>query len=263
MSATMLNNGVVDRDDPLDWPINDPVVEPVAPTVTTDICKIGSACRDLRAVLVDVMRSHPMKELMDAEISVKLNRLVQLEQALGGKLHLIAKGDTQAMLCQTRRQQLHHSRPDVDHYSRPYVELEMPAKVFNRKQQPHEGSMKNIKLPILKYCPPPSAEDPAEKWIIDHVYVLTGRNSWERDHRCTNLRVTLIRGGNTFIPAMREEIDIGKYNNSRNCTAILDGDQIDIQLMYHNSTSGEVQYYAVSCDMTEEQTKFPVKVLIV
>ena len=259
MSASMLNNGVVERDDPLDWPINDDVVEPVAPAVTPEICKIGSACKDLHAMLVDVMKSHPMKEKMDDEISVKLNRLHQLQQALGGSLSLIAKDQTKALVCNAG----HQWSKEVGNNG--VVKLEFPAKVFKVDQAPHEGTVKPIRFGLYKLqCAwHTSMDDPTERWIIDHVYVLTGKNGYERCHRSVPPTVTLIRGGNTYLPVIRETPEIGKYNQPMECTEILDGDQIDIRLMYKESAEAEVRSYPVSYSMTEQGTSFPVKVLIV
>ena len=252
-------DGVLKKDDPLEWPINDDVVEPVAPVVPTEVCKIGLACKDMRAMLTEVMRSRPMREKMDAEISSKLNRLRELEKALGGGLCLIPKDKTKAMVFKAEA---------IDRFdglkTRNEVNMEIPAKVFFRSgQSPDEATVKQIRFGLVKYHPPPSAEDQTEKWVIDHVFVLTGKNGYERCHRSSYPTVTLIRGGNTYLPVIREPPEIGRYNDIKECTAILDGDIINMTIRHKKSGEAEFKDYPVSYHMTEEDTIFPLKVLIV
>lgn len=253
---------------------------PVARARGSSLCKLASVSKDSRALFMEVMHSHPMEQMLAADIRARMKSVSRVFAALQGKVLLVSSplGTALDTTSQT------NSTQDV--------KLKTVATVFSRSNGPSKTYKKIVEVSLLKYTPAALSEENSPSWIIESVRILNLKgeafykglvSNWNGDalHNgegckwACDLSVTLTRKfgdrSRTMVPVIWNPWDKSEADKE-NCTRIMDGDLIDVQLVHTTEEDEELvnnpeenpgpMFFPVSEDMTWDKSVFPIQVML-
>lgn len=208
--------------------------------------------------LMEGSHRSPTGNMTRTDFIAKLQRLLQLERVMTGKLLLLLqdvdkKGEITSQSDFTR---------DVTFTNL----VKVPSRVDGLKRT----ELKFLMISLIKVTPTASSEDKHPFWMIQRIEILDWKaDGFDDEARCLwacDLHLTVTRqrpyGQNTIFSDIWKPLDDLDAVDQNSFIRIEDGDVIDVKLVDNTREGEQPMHHPVSEDMTSKSSVFPITVML-